>query len=163
MTSSAAIAYLEAQEERIRMPKRGKLDKRERNRALIAGIRKHRKVFDAVGIGPDRLDADGLIARFEAHTKVIDEIDDYERRKRDAVARERRMEPAIRDLRQLTIHAIRAHYGEEALETEDFAVRRKRPPRLPIATKAAAVAKRKVTRAVRRTMGPKQRKKIKGY
>jgi hypothetical protein len=145
------------------MPKRGKLDKRTRNRALIAGIRKHRKVFDQVTVGPKRLNADGLIDRFEAHMRLIDEIDQHERMKRDAVARERRMEPEIRDLRELTLHAIRAHYGEDAGEVEDFGVRRKRPPRLPIATKAAAVAKRKATRKARRTMGPKQRKRIKGY
>jgi hypothetical protein len=116
-----------------------------------------------VSVGPERLNADGLIARFEAHTRIIDEIDEHEVSKRDAVARERRMEPEIRDLRQLTLHAIRAHYGEESLETEDFGVKHKRPPRLPIATKAAAVAKRKATRKARRTMGPKQRKRIKGY
>jgi hypothetical protein len=44
MTLVARVAYLRAEEENSRMPKRGKLDKRERNRAMIAGIRKHRKV-----------------------------------------------------------------------------------------------------------------------
>jgi hypothetical protein len=145
------------------MPKRGKLDKRTRNRALIAGIRKHRKVFDQATVGPDRLNADGLIARFEAHMNLIDEIDRYESMKRGAVARERTMEPEIRDLRDLTLHAIRAYYGEEAGEVMDFGVKQKRPPRIRIATKAAAVAKRKATRKARRTMGPKQRKRIKGY
>lgn len=60
------------------------------------------------------------------------------------------------------IHAIRGHFGQSTVETEVFAVKAKRPPRLPIATKAAAVAKRKATRKARNTMGPKQRKRIKG-
>ncbi|HTQ44081.1 MAG TPA: hypothetical protein VMI75_15085 [Polyangiaceae bacterium] len=145
------------------MPKRGKLEKRERNRSMIRGIRKHRAVFAKVPVGPERLDADGLIARFEEHTQVVEEIDDYESKKRDAVARERRMEPGIRQLRELVLHAIRAFYGAETIETESFGVKAKRPPRLPIATKAAAVAKRKATRKARGTMGPKQRKRIKGY
>jgi hypothetical protein len=145
------------------MPKRGKLDKRTRNRDLIAGIRKHRKVFDQATIGPDRLNADALIARFEAHSNLIDEIDSYESMKRDAIARERQMEPGIRDLRQLVLNGIRAFYGAEAGEVMDFGAKRKRPPRIRIATKAAAVAKRKATRKARGTMGPKQRKRIKGY
>jgi hypothetical protein len=145
------------------MPKRGKLEKRERNRILIKGIRKHRRVFDDRGIGPERLKADALIARFEAHSQLLDEIDGHDAAKREAVARERKMEPEMRELRELVLYKVSAHYGEGAGENEDFGKKRKRPPRLTIATKAAAVAKRKATRKARNTMGPKQRKRIKGY
>lgn len=145
------------------MPKRGKDDKRARNQAMIRGIRKHRAVFDQVRVGPEGLNADGLIARFEAHSQIMDEIDLHENQKREAVARERKMEPDIRELRELVLYAIRAYFGDDTVETETFAVKAKRPPRLPIATKAAAVVKRKATRKARGTMGPKQRKRIKGY
>ncbi len=144
------------------MPKRGKGDKRARNSAIIRGIRKHRAVFDQVRVGPERLNADGLIARFQGHSELMNEIDDLDNRKTEAVAKERRMEPEIRDLRDLVLHAIRAHFGEDTLETEVFGVKAKRRPRWTIATKAAAVVKRKGTRHARGTMGPKQRKKIKG-
>lgn len=145
------------------MPKRGKGDKRARNRAMIRGIRKHREIFDEVPVGPERLDADALIARFEGHNEILDEIDDLDNRKTEAVAKERTMEPGIRELRGLVIHRVRAHYGVDTVETEHYDVKAKRPPRIPIATKAAAVVKRKATRKARRTMGPKQRKRIKGY
>ncbi|HEX8796833.1 MAG TPA: hypothetical protein VF765_38040 [Polyangiaceae bacterium] len=145
------------------MPKRGKPDKRARNSAMVQGIRKHKAVFDKVPVGPDRLNADALIARFEGHTQVIDEIDDLDAKKSEAVASERKMEPEIRELRDLVLHAIRAHFGDDTIETESFGVKAKRPPRLPIATKAAAVVKRRATRKARHTMGPKQRKRIKGY
>lgn len=145
------------------MPKRGKLDKRARNSAMIRGIRKHRAIFDELPVGPERLDADALIARFQGHSDVIDEIDDLDARKTEAVAKERKMEPGIRDLRGLVLHRVRGHFGVDTTETEAYDVRSKRPPRISIATKAAAVAKRKATRQARRTMGPKQRKRIKGY
>jgi hypothetical protein len=145
------------------VPKRGKLDKRSRNSAMIKGIRKHRAIFDQVTVGPERLKADALIARFHGHTQVIDDIDDLDSRKTEAVVKERKMEPEIRELRELVLNAIRAYFGVDTLETESFDVKAKRPPRLPIATKAAAVAKRKATRKARGTMGPKQRKRIKGY
>jgi hypothetical protein len=58
---------------------------------------------------------------------------------------------------------VRAHFGESSADVGDFDLKRKKKPKITVATKAVAVAKRRATRKERRTMGKRQRKNIKGW
>lgn len=145
------------------MPKRGKLTKTTRDRSMIAGIKKHAELFDEAPVGPNRLKAKALVAIFEEHIQVIDDIAKYDKLKSQSVALEARLEKAILDLWQLVAHAVRAHFGKESTELRDFGVKPYRKKVLPVVTRAVAVAKRKATRKARKTMGKQQRKKIRGW
>jgi hypothetical protein len=129
---------------------------------MIAGIRKHAAAIDRHLVGPDRLDADALVARFEAHLECIDDIARYDRMKSDAVAREAKLEKELLELWMIVGNFVRGYLGDTSLELRDFGLKERSKPVLSSATKALAVAKRKATRQVRGTMGKRQRKKIKG-
>jgi hypothetical protein len=144
------------------LPKRGKLTKQTRDRGMIAGIRKHRALFDAMGVGPEHLKADDLIARFEAHLQVIDDIDRYDKLRSQSIALEAKLEKAILALWHLVSSFAVGSFGEASLTLRDFALKPRKPPTLTVVTKAIAVAKRRETRRLRRTMGKRQRKAIKG-
>ncbi|HEY3817542.1 MAG TPA: hypothetical protein VGL81_10240 [Polyangiaceae bacterium] len=129
---------------------------------MIAGVRKHAKAIDAVGIGAERLDAAGVIARFQAHLDTIEDIANYDKLKSDAIAREAKQEAEILELWGLVGYFARGQFGEESTTVRDFGLKERRRTAPTAATKALAVAKRNETRRVRRTMGKNQRKKIKG-
>lgn len=145
------------------MPKISKLTKTTRNRTMIAGIKKHAKLFDEVPIGSRRLKAKDLVAIFEGHLEAIDAIVKYDKLKSQSVLLEARLEKAILELWKLVSYAVRGHFGHDSAVLRDFGVKPYRKRVLSVATKAVAVAKRKATRKARNTMGAKQRKKIRGW
>jgi hypothetical protein len=144
------------------VPKRGKLTKRTRNRTIIAGIRKHPEAFEQ-GLGADKLTAEQIIARLEEHLRVLDDIDRYDKLKSESIVREATMEEDILDLWFLIRLRAQSHFGPESPKVGDFFMKRRKKPKIDVATKAVAVAKRRATRKVRRTMGKRQRKNIKGW
>lgn len=146
------------------MPKRGKLNKQSRDRAMIAGVRKHRAVFDQIKVGPERWDADDVIAIFDRHSKSIDEIAHLDAMRTEAIAREKDLERALSLAWRMIVSLLRGHFGPASQTLRDFGIKPQRKKRLSVAEKAVAVAKRKATRKLRGTMGPKQRrKKERGY
>ena len=159
-TTDAPPPMLDTKEPAV--PKRGKLTKQTRARKMIAGIRKHAAAIDAQRIGPGRLGAAALVARFEAHLECIDDIAKYDALKSDAVAREAKLEVEMLALWHLVRYFAASYFGEESVQLRDFGLKERKKPVISSATKALAVAKRRATRAVRRTMGKRQRRKIKG-
>ena len=143
------------------MPKRGKLTKRTRNRSLIDGIRKHPEAF-AQAVGPEALKGDDLVACFEEHLRVLDEIDQYDNLKSAAIVREALLERRTRELWWYVVLRARSYFKPDSVSLRDFGVKPKRKPKTTIVKKAIAVAKRKATRRERGTMGKRQRKNAKG-
>lgn len=76
------------------MPKRGKLTKKTRDRAMIAGIRKHKEVFDRVRGTKDAFDVDAFLAMLEAHLETLEDVDTHTRLRSEAVALEKKQEAA---------------------------------------------------------------------
>ena len=144
------------------MPKRGKQTKRTRDRAMIAGIRKHREQFPA-NRGDDPMDVDRLVAMLEAHLATLADVDRYDAMKRDAVALERAQEKALLPLYNRVAEYARNFMGKGSPHLVDFGVKPQAPVALSNEKKLVAAAKRRATRAKRRTMGRKQKKKIRGW
>jgi hypothetical protein len=123
------------------LPKRGKLTKVTRDRAMIAGIKKHAKAIDAQGIGLPHLDAQSLIARFEAHLQTIEDIATYDRLKSEAVAREAKLEQEILELWRLLGYFARGRFGFSSTTVRDFGLKERKKPVLTVVTKAIASRK----------------------
>jgi hypothetical protein len=144
------------------LPKISKGTKAARDRAVIAGIRKHRQAFDEHGVGPHHLKADDLVARFEEHLQALADIDRYDGLKSEAILREAKLEKEMLELWMLISCLAQGRFGASSTKMSDFAKKPRKEPEVSVATKALAVAKRRETRRVRRTMGKRQRKNIKG-
>ena len=144
------------------MPKRGKPNKLARDRRVIAGLKKHPEVFDETPVGPQRWKTADFIAIFEEHAKAIEDIDRFEARKRAAVAREAELERGLSEMWHMVVRGVRLRFGYTAAELADFGVKPPKKAVVSTAAKAKAVERRRETRGLRGTMGPKQRKKARG-
>ena len=135
------------------MPKRGKLTKQARDHAMIAGIRKHPEYFDEEVTRR-------IVTKLEAHIETLRAIDHYEALKREAVARERQQEKALLPDYNAAADFVRNEHAHGGPSCLDYGVKPRKKGVMSAATKAAAAAKRRATRAIRGTMGPKQRKRM---
>jgi hypothetical protein len=80
-----------------------------------------------------------------------------------AVAVEAAQLPALRAIMSAFVQFLRASFGNQPDVLADFGLEpRKAPTPLTIEQKAAAAAKREATRTARNTMGPVQKKSVKG-
>lgn len=93
----------------------------------------------------------------------MDDIDRYESLKAEAISKEATIEREFIDVWRHIRQRVRGFHDEASPEVRDFDMKPKREPKISIVTKAVAVAKRRATRKVRRTMGKRQRKNIKGW
>jgi hypothetical protein len=107
------------------------------------------------------LDEDGLAAPFEAHLRAMDEVDRREKAWREAVAEEQKLEKRIQRHALHLAEIARARFGADGAKLRDFGLEPRKPPRISVQTKAAAVEKRRETRKRRGTMGRRQRTKVK--
>src|SRR5262249_43378232 len=113
-------------------------------------------------VPPDLTSVDELIARFQEHLDAMAEATRLEIAWRVALDREATLEQGIKELSVRVKQLLQAVLGEGNTQLREFGARpyvRRRPS---TATMKLAVEKRRATRALRRTMGRRQRAKIKG-
>ncbi len=145
------------------MSREGKTKKRQANESVIAGIEKRLLGHPTLRVGGETFTPAELIALFQSHTDLLNEIDATHAKLRDTVSRERRLAPRIRRLVRNLRAWVVSLYGLDAKAFGDFgwALPRKPGPK-KVAAKVAAADKGRATRAARHTMGKRQKAKIKG-
>jgi len=145
------------------MPRKSKVQKREKLRRLIKGIRKH-----FMNIGPMK-----VAGVDHAPSEVVDSlqslVDQHDRTARayaawrQEVRRERLLEQKVAVFVRSVERRVLSHFDiEDVKGLADFGMKyNKRGPKT-LASKKEMVAKARATRAERHTMGSRQRKRIKG-
>jgi len=145
------------------MPRKSKVQKREKLRRLIKGIRKH-----WMNTGPMKVaGVDHTPSEVVASLQSL--IDQHDRTKRayavwrDEVRRERLLEQKVAVFVRSVERRVLAHFDiEDVKGLADFGMKyNKRGPKT-VASKEQMVDKARATRAERHTMGSRQRKRIKG-
>jgi hypothetical protein len=133
-----------------------------RNNGVIAGIDKH--VTGGATIGGDEYTPQTLKAVFAEHNVAIDAADALHKQWQDQVNVMRAAAKRANTVYLLLHSFLLGQYGNDANAVlNDFGMKTPKPkgPQT-VKTKSAAVAKRAATRAVRHTMGTKQRKALVG-
>jgi hypothetical protein len=144
------------------MPRLSKTDTRQRYKALQRGIRKHWR--------------DGLTAKGKSYTQkqLLDALDRvlaaFERTRqawatyKKELGLRREEERHIASLVNLILEGVHYFHDGDPVTLADFEVRqpRKKGPKTVMA-KVQMVVRAKETRRLRGTLGPKQRKKIRGW
>jgi hypothetical protein len=144
------------------MPRLSKADTRQRYKALQRGIRKH---------WPHGLTAKGKSYTQKQLLDALDRVLEAFDRTRQAWAtykkessNRREEERHIAPLVNLILEGVHYWHDADPVKLADFEVRQpgKKGPKTVMA-KVQMVARAKETRRLRGTMGPKQRKKIRGW
>ena len=143
------------------MPRHAKSTKYNRDTEMIEGLRKHRKRLRG-SLPPEWLSVDDLIERFQEHLDAMAEASDKEIEWRVALEREAKLEAGIKELMVRVTLLVQSSFGAGAATLREFGVKpfvRRKPS---MATLKLAIEKRLATRALRRTMGRRQKRKLKG-
>jgi hypothetical protein len=141
---------------------RPRVHKQSRNRNLIRGTKKHFAGTPAIHLSGRAIAPAEIVRLLESQIALLSEIQALEAARHDAIVRERALEkrlaPVLRGLRD----HLDGVFGNKAQPLADFGYepRRKPGPKTP-AVKVEAARKALATRALRRTMGKRQKKKIK--
>jgi hypothetical protein len=144
------------------VPKHAKSTKRGRNEAMMSGIRKYLSSLATIKIDGVTYTPAELVAVYQRHLDKLKEVAEKEAAWRAAVQDENALE---QDIQKLTVKLnlyVGATFGPSAAKLLEFGIRPRGKPITSAETKRHAVEARRRTRKLRWTMGPKQRKKIKG-
>lgn len=144
------------------MPKHAKATKRARDEGMINGILAHLSGENSIMFGGVKYTPDELATVYRRHLEKMDYVDKCEARWRDALQEESALETEIKRFTESLKIFVRARFGESPKELAAFRMNPRRVPAISAEKKLAAVEKRRATRKLRRTMGKKQRLKIKG-
>src|SRR5258708_15211511 len=144
------------------MPKPAKATKRARDEGMITGIRSPLTGDDIIMVGGVNYTPAELAAVYQRHLDKLDHIAKCEARWRDALQEESGLEKQIKPLTEFLKTIVRARFGDHAKVLAAFRMSPRRVPTISAEKKLVAVAKRRATRKLRRTMGKRQRLKIKG-
>jgi hypothetical protein len=145
------------------MPRKSKVQKREKHRRLVQGVKKHwmnQGNFEIAGVKYTPSDlVDGLESLIRQHDRTARAYSAW----REEVKRERRLEKDLGPLVRGVQNQVLSYYGVEATKKlGDFGMKyTKRGPKT-LASKRQMVAEARATRAERHTMGSRQRKRVKG-
>jgi hypothetical protein len=103
-----------------------------------------------------------LVAVYQRQLDKLQEVAEKEASWRAAIQDENKMEEAIKKLIVKLNLYLGATFGPSAAKLLEFGIRPHAKARISVETKKRAADQRRATRSLRWTMGPRQRKKIKG-
>ncbi|HEY8038669.1 MAG TPA: hypothetical protein VIF15_02705 [Polyangiaceae bacterium] len=141
----------------------GKSTKAALAEQLIAGTKKHfantaSLVFDSASYTPAQIEAS-----FQTLVDLRTAVVDAKAATATKVAAEKDGSTAILSLMTAYVAFVKSTFAKSPDVLADFGLKPKKVPTpLTVEEKAAAVAKRKATRASRKTMGSRQKKAVKG-
>jgi hypothetical protein len=145
------------------MPRKSKVQKREKLRQLIRGIRKHFMnigLMKVAGVDHTPLEVvDGLQSLIDQHDRTARAYAQW----RQEVGCERLLERKVAVIVRSVERRVLSHFDIDGVKgLADFGMKyNKRGPKT-LASKKQMIEKARATRAERRTMGSRQRKKVKG-
>jgi hypothetical protein len=139
------------------MPRHAKLTKVQRNRGLIAGLKKHAAVFEGQGIGS----ASALVARFQAQLDALDAVAAKHAAWQQALAEEQHLEAEIRKLTRRVTNLVLAAFGEKDVQRlNDFGLKPRTRAKMSAEKMRLTVEKRNATRKARGAMSKRQKKAL---
>ncbi len=138
------------------MPRHAKLTKVQRNRGMIAGLKKHAALFQAQGIGSPS----SLAARFQAQLDALDGVAARYAAWQQALAEEEHLEAEIRKLTARVTSAVLAAFGEQSAQLYDFGIKPRKKATMSAEKMRLTVEKRNATRKARGTMGKRQKRAL---
>jgi hypothetical protein len=149
-----------AREESLVMPKLTKETKVNRDRGVLAGIRRHFARYAVDGIlelNNVEYTEESLAAHFEQHLRAMQRVHELTIARSIAVAEEReieaRIQPVYRSWKSLAVSAV----GERSQRIREFGAEPHRKWHMTAETKKRAAEKRQRTREALGIMGKKQR------
>jgi hypothetical protein len=101
-----------------------------------------------------------MVERLDAHAAAVEEVEQLQVQLKLAIARRDALRTETKGIVTGLRGYLAAVFGETSSEYIDLGFEPKKPRTTTAAAQAAGVAKRAATRIVRKTMGKKQRKKI---
>lgn len=149
--------------EKTTMPKLGKVTKRARATNIIGGLRKH---FGAPSytLGGKVYTQSQLIKAFQSHVDSLDEVDAMRAALAAAVAKERELAKRIGALARYLKMNVEGRFGQMPTIYADFGWEMpKKPGPKTVKAKLEGMMKVRETRKARKTMGKRQRRKVKGW
>ena len=129
---------------------------------LIAGTGKHLSSTTQVNLAGSSFTSAEITAKLQSLVTLRANVDAAKASTKEMLATEAAQMPALRTLMSAYVAHIKAAYVGSPGVLADFGISLKSRAPLTVEDKAAAVAKRAATREARHTMGPQQKKGIKG-
>jgi hypothetical protein len=143
------------------MPRHAKSTKAQRDRSMVAGLKRHAQhlgtLAEARGLGS----ADAVAARFQAHLDAMDKVATTYFAWRSAVREEERLESEIKALLRRMAPYLSGVFGDAAT-LFDFGLKPRKPAKIGVEKMLRTIEKRNATRKARGTLGKRQKKAIKG-
>ena len=129
---------------------------------LIAGTGKHLSNTTPVAFAGGSFTADQITSKLQELVDLRTDADAARAATQAKLAAEATQAPALRSFTRAFRSFVKASYGTSPDVLADFGINLKLREPLSVEAMAAAVAKRKATRAARHTMGSKQKEGVKG-
>lgn len=149
--------------ERCDVPRHSKDTKIRRDRGMIRGLRACAKRLGRVSMGKGAtVDPEEVVAMYQEHLAALLRANEKEAEWKAALAVERRIEAALKPQHLQMQRYLEGVFGPDSPELRAFDLKPRKTPVVRIETKRRAVEKRRETRRMRKTMGKRQRRKLKG-
>jgi hypothetical protein len=133
-----------------------------RDEGMIAGIGKKLREGDEIVVLGVRYTPQTLAAEYQRHLEQMQDVTQREIAWHTAVYQENALETRLRDLTEHVRLYLVGRFGPSSPVLRAFGLKPRKKAVTSVATKKLAIEKRLETRRLRRTMGKKQRKRIKG-
>jgi hypothetical protein len=143
------------------MPRHAKITKINRNVRLIAGLSKHFAPGLRLQVAGKSATVSEVIATIQKHLDAIRAVDAARAAWQAALGVEASLEKQMAPLARYLGMMLQASFGDSPSDLVDFGLGPTKRSKIPLATKAAAIEKSRVTRATRHTKGKKQKAKTK--
>ncbi|HEY8038391.1 MAG TPA: hypothetical protein VIF15_01300 [Polyangiaceae bacterium] len=145
------------------MARKSNVERGSKYRGLVKGMKKRWSATELVTLASKTLTVQQIVDHLKTVLDAIDATASSYAAWRDQVARQRAMEEQVRDLVRLLGDRIHTLYGDSATDLADFGMEplKKTGPKT-VTAKVAMVTKAAATRVERRTMGKRQKQRIKG-
>jgi hypothetical protein len=142
------------------MPRHAKSTKVERDRGMLAGLKKHASRLDSFAHAPGLESADAVASRFQAHIDALDRVAATHAAWLQAVRDEESMEPEIKKLTERLRLYLSGVFAGSAAFLGDFGLKPRKKARMSVEKMRLTVEKRNATRKARGTMGKRQKKAL---
>jgi hypothetical protein len=145
------------------MPKIGEVQKRMRALAVVGGLREHVASGEALSLDGKKLSKAKAIALFQAHLDALDAVRTTRAQLAAQIRNERAIHRQVSALMPALVAWVQMKFGATAVTFARFglALPKKRGPKT-IFGKAHGAEKARATRTARKTMGKRQRLRVRG-
>jgi hypothetical protein len=144
------------------MPRQSKLTKCSRHRRLILAIGTHWKAMAKITFRQRAYGPQELITKLQSYLDAVDRTGATRADWVAAIAAERKLEREVAPLLHDIEEYARMIYGDSGVELAAFGAEHRKPGPKTAEAKVAGAEKALATRAKRRTMGKRQKAKIRG-